>query len=146
MVRKAYLSVLMNQEISEKAARIGSIAAEARALRSPKDFSALSQEEVEFFFAVRADTVRRDHKAQRSAVGSSSFLEATRTSRFGSRSLPLQPTIRFFRGNVRAFRASCKRISGVRLVLLPAIAVFYLTGIHRLKSRTPDRSRPGGLK
>ena len=49
MVRKAYLSVLMNQEISEKAARLGSIAAEARALRSPKDFSALSQEEVEFF-------------------------------------------------------------------------------------------------
>jgi hypothetical protein len=137
--------------MSEGAAHFGSIAAEARSMRSPIDFANLSRKEVEFFFVVRADAVRRDHKAQPSADGSSSFSEVNRAStpifRILLRLASIQTVVKFHKGNVNAFRRSGERASGVRsVVLLPMRAVLYLTGIHRLKPTTLDRSNAGRMK
>ena len=134
----------MNFDVLKQGARFGSVACDARLFRRPDDVETFEFEQIEFFLDVQADAIKRDHQACSQAVNNSfSRVDGRVVGRRGSSSVPLsilrsltRLPRKFVRQNVREFRRSRGRMSGLRSVVLwPAVALFYLTGLHQITSK-----------
>jgi transposase-like protein len=119
------------------AGRYGSIAATARLLQRPENLLDLSANEVDFFFRIQEDVILRKFENSTKFSGTHS---APKSDTFWRRRtlipIKIQRKIRrFFRQNVREYRRSRVRMSGLRSVVLwPLVALFYLSGVHRVRA------------
>ena len=139
----------------ENAEQFGALASRARSLRQPENLCDLSSGGVEYFFFVQEDVIQRHLQIRGKFLSRSSIPETGVLSR----NWLVQPVLaviptrlekalrKFVRQNVREFRRSRDRLSGVRsVVLLPVVAVLYLSGLHRIISIAVGSRTGGGNK
>ena len=135
---------IVNSDVLKQGARFGSVACDARLFRRPDDVENFLFEQIEFFLDVQADAIKRDRQAYSQAVNNSfSKVDGQVVGWRGASSVRLsilksitRLRPKFVRQNVREFRRSRARMSGLRSVVLwPVVALFYLSGLHQITSK-----------
>ena len=128
----------MTETALEDAATYGKVAADARSIDSVEGSNSVTAPDLtEYWFQVRSDAAFRwaaagDPQGQSWPSTTKSIRHLSRLMRFGW----VRKLRKFTRENVRAFRRSRARGAGSLRgrLLLPLVFVFYVSGLHRVKS------------
>gem|GEM_PF-4637577 len=122
------------QDVLKQGAWFGSVASDARSFRRPADVENLLPEQIEFFLGVQADAIQRIDEAHSQVLIKRTFKGGRQDSGWRN-AIFISLSRKFVRQNVREFRRSRARMSGLRSVVLWPVAVsFYLTGLHRVRA------------